>query len=70
MQLTALILQMMTTPGQVLQNLTFHISFQEIQHKILNSSAKKKVSLLKVPSCSTEEVLLCRRKTTWAQGLG
>lgn len=50
---TALILHIKMIQGQVLQNLTFHISLQEIQQEILNSSGKKITSLLKVPNHST-----------------
>lgn len=47
---TALILHIMMTQGQVLQNLTFHISLQEIQQEILSSSSRKITSLSKVPN--------------------
>lgn len=46
---TALILHIMMIQGQVLQNLIFHISLQEIQQEILSSSGKKITFLLKVP---------------------
>jgi len=56
-------------PGQVLLNLTFHIYLQEIQQEMFNCSGKKKL-LLKVPTYSTETVMVSGRKTTRMQGLG
>lgn len=50
---TALILHIMMIQGQVLQNLIFHMSLQEIQQEILNFSSRRITSLLKVPNHST-----------------
>lgn len=50
---TVLILHIVMIQGQVLQNFIFHISLQEIQQEIVNSSGKKITSLPKVPNHST-----------------
>lgn len=53
----------------MLQNLTFHISLQEIQQEDACSGRKKKL-LLEVPTCRTAIVMLKRRRTMRTQGQG